>query len=176
MGAVVASDVSAAVTAGCRTLQLLASTGSRRQEVAGEPLLRILAPTPAHLIGLGRGAGLVNKGLFLADTGVTLWRLLKMKMAEFLGRTFICMENAIRSTKNTSKNIFDQSIPFGVALRPPRNKNHGRVLFDSSNEAFGCTGYNAKKSTYLDGLFLRKLDLTIKKRQKKWTLIFFKTV
>ena len=80
--------------------------------MAGEPLLRILAPTPAHLIGLGRGAGLVNKGLFLADTGVTLWRLLKMKNGEKkIGLTFISMENAIRSTKKTLKTIFDQSIP-----------------------------------------------------------------
>ena len=42
---------------------------------------------------------------------VEVWWLLKMKNLGIFGLTFICMGNAIRFKKNTSKTVFNQSIP-----------------------------------------------------------------
>ena len=47
MRAVVASDVSAAVTAGSGALQLLASTGSRREELVPETSVENSSPHPS---------------------------------------------------------------------------------------------------------------------------------
>ena len=50
----------------------------------------------------------------------------------------------------------------------PKNENHHMGVFDSSNEAFWCTDYNAKNPSALRSPILEK----IKKNRPKWP--FFK--
>ena len=67
----------------------------------------------------------------------------------------------------------------GLKLRPPhymaKNENHARVLFDSLNEAFWCSDYNAKNLSSLRSSISEKIR---KVRQKwpffqKWPFLWF---
>ena len=46
----------------------------------------------------------------------------------------------------------------------PKNENHHMGMFDSSNEAFWCTDYNAKTPALCEVLFLKKSRKTTKNR------------
>ena len=48
----------------------------------------------------------------------------------------------------------------------PKNENHHMGVFDSSNEAFWCTDYNAKNRSSLRG----PISLKIKKRRQKMVI------